>query len=615
VETRRLLIAFVLSILFLIAWQQIFPPPEPPPRDLPPAESIPGDEPDPSEGEPERPAAALPEESAFETSSSGNLGEEGLGEESLGEDRVAEPEETGAPAPILEEIAADFERRPVIETELFRAEFTNRGAQLVSFRLKRHLTHEGEELELVRARGDDPYPFALVDRDGRALEIGRALFTVEERRDDLGRDEIHFRYRGASGDAEKVFRDGGDGFLEIAVRFQNGGDWWLLAGPGARELTLDEEEDRFLERQVGFRLRSELETADPGDIEGERVLPAEELSWVSLEDKYFLKALVPQVGLREVVVRRVLQRSEVPVEGRRFLPAAAEDSEDGLIDELEVLLAPGDDRLEITAYLGAKKYSRLLKLPYGLEETVRWGFFGLFTKPLYHGLQWIYSNVASNYGWAIVLMTFLIKLVFFPLTHKSQVSMGKMQELNPKVQAIRSRYKPKLKDKQGRPNLDAQRQMNEEVMAVYKSAGVNPAAGCLPLILQIPVFFAFYKLLIVAVELRNAPWILWIKDLSTPDPIWILPIAMGVSGLALQRLTPTAPDPMQRRIMQIMPIAFTFFAFAFPSGLVLYWLTNNLLTMVQQAFYLRHKKKSSGQEAKKAGKPAAEKKAEKKGKS
>ena len=149
-------------------------------------------------------------------------------------------------------------------------------------------------------------------------------------------------------------------------------------------------------------------------------------------------------------------------------------------------------------------------------------------------------------------------------------------------------------------------------MAVYKSAGVNPAAGCLPLLLQIPVFFAFYKLLIVAVELRNAPWIMWIKDLSTPDPFWILPIAMGVTGVALQRLTPSAPDPMQRRIMQIMPIAFTFFAFAFPSGLVLYWLTNNLLTMVQQTIYLRHKRKSEEQDEKKPSKGKAEKKAEKK---
>jgi YidC/Oxa1 family membrane protein insertase len=198
--------------------------------------------------------------------------------------------------------------------------------------------------------------------------------------------------------------------------------------------------------------------------------------------------------------------------------------------------------------------------------------------------------VVANYGWAIVLLTFGIKLVFFPLTWKSQESMTKMQELNPKVQAIRARFKSKLKDKQGRPNLEAQRQMNEEVMTLYRTAGVNPVSGCFPMLLQIPVFFALYRLLATAVELRNAPWIGWIQDLSAPDPIWILPILMGATSLGMQKMMPATGDPMQRRIMQMMPIMFTVFAFAFPSGLVLYWITNNLLTMVQQALLLKVRK-------------------------
>jgi len=297
------------------------------------------------------------------------------------------------------------------------------------------------------------------------------------------------------------------------------------------------------------------------------------------------------------VVNPVYERPNADPDQQRFLPMSAKDSEPNLVPELELLLVPSGDELQLATYLGAKKYSRLTALPYGLEETVRWGFFGFLGRPLYRGLQWIYDHVVANYGWAIVLMTFLIKLVFFPLTHKSQESMGKMQELNPKIQAIRNKYRSKMKDRQGRPNLEAQRQMNEEVMAVYRSAGVNPAAGCLPLVLQIPVFFAFYKLLAVAVELRNAPWIFWVRDLSVPDPYWILPILMGVTGILLQRMTPAPPDPMQKRLMQLMPIMFAFFAFAFPTGLVLYWLTNNLLTMVQQSYYLRRKKAAARDEA------------------
>ena len=169
--------------------------------------------------------------------------------------------------------------------------------------------------------------------------------------------------------------------------------------------------------------------------------------------------------------------------------------------------------------------------------------------------------------------------------------MAKMQALNPKVQAIRNKYRSKLKDKQGRPNVEAQRQMNDEVMKIYKSAGVNPASGCLPILLQMPVFFAFFRLLSTAVELRGAPWIGWISDLSVPDPYYILPILMGVTSVLMQKMMPAAPDPMQRRLMQLLPIMFMFFAFAFPSGLVLYWVTNNLLSMLQQGIMMKLKER------------------------
>ena len=230
---------------------------------------------------------------------------------------------------------------------------------------------------------------------------------------------------------------------------------------------------------------------------------------------------------------------------------------------------------------------------------MRLGWFKFLALPLLWGLRWIHDNVVANYGWAIILMTILVRLILFPLTHKSTVSMQKMQEVNPKVQAIRQKYRSKLKDKQGRPNAEMQRKMNEETMALYKAEGVNPAGGCLPMLLQMPVLFAFYNLLYAAIEIRHAPWMLWIQDLSAMDPYYVLPIVMGASQFLQQKMTPAAGDPMQRRMFAMMPIFFTILFLKFPSGLVLYWLTNNVLGIGQQLMYKRLR------EAKKADKQAS----------
>ena len=187
--------------------------------------------------------------------------------------------------------------------------------------------------------------------------------------------------------------------------------------------------------------------------------------------------------------------------------------------------------------------------------------------------------------------------MLFPLTHKSTVSMQKMQELNPKVQAVKNKYRGKLKDKKGRPDAEAQSKMNKEVMAVYKTAGVNPAGGCFPMLLQIPVLFAFYRLLSSAIELRHAPWMFWIKDLSAPDPIYFLPIVMGASQFIQQRMTPSTGDAMQRRIFLLMPVFFTVLFLGFPSGLVLYWLTNNVLGIIQQYSYKKWREKKEASAA------------------
>jgi YidC/Oxa1 family membrane protein insertase len=248
--------------------------------------------------------------------------------------------------------------------------------------------------------------------------------------------------------------------------------------------------------------------------------------------------------------------------------------------------------LEAQAYWGPKRYEDLKALPMpGLDRTIRWGTFGIIARPMLRLLLLIHDRVVANFGWAIVLLTVVIKLLLMPLTHKSYVSMQKMQKLSPKIEAIKAKYRGKQRDAKGRPNLESQRKMNEEMQELFKSEGVNPAGGCLPLLLQMPVFFAFFSLLRNSVELWNAPWVLWIKDLSAYDPFYVLPIVMGAAQFLQQRMTPmTTANPGQRILLNTMPIWFTVISFRFASGLVLYWLTNNVLTILQQWIYQRLKK-------------------------
>jgi len=501
----------------------------------------------------------------------------------------AEDSETGEPRP-AEQILATHEESRTLESDFLVATFSNLGGQLVSLRLKDQLTAEGEQVEMVRSRGRDPYPFALT-HEGRIHPLNSALFAWQDSLA-VGQEqggaldtsvvgEVKLRYRGEKGDAEKRFFLRDDGMLGIEITVAGSTDWGVLIGPGLRDLQGKERDSRYLQSMVSYFAGEEKTSLRPGKQDQETGVSATGLHWITLEDNYFLSAIVPVSGVRDVVVKPVLQRGEVIAGKPRFLPQGTELEEE-LSDEQLLLLNASASHLEVLSFFGPKRYDKLSQLPYGLGETVRWGFFGALARPLYWGLKWVYREVVANYGWAIILMTILIKLLFMPLTHKSQKSMQKMQELNPKVQAIRAKYKSKLKDKQGKPNMEAQRKMNEETMAVYKQAGVNPASGCFPMLLQLPVFFAFYKLLSVAVELRGAPWVGWIQDLSTPDPFWVLPGLLLVSGVLLQKMTPAAVEPMQRRMMQMMPIMFSVFAISFPSGLLLYWVTNNILTMGQQ---------------------------------
>jgi YidC/Oxa1 family membrane protein insertase len=562
VDNRRLFLAAALSMAVLLLWQFVFPAPEPPAPTVAAPVAV---------NELATAAAATPNSPAGGAAAP-----------------AATAEATAAPpaAPI----EAAQEERFFLENERLRAEFSNRGAVLVSLVLRGQAGAAGGELEMVAPRGDSPLPFALFDAALVPLPENGALFAVEPEEEPAGR-ALRFRYRGPLGAAEKRFLLRADGRLDLEVATPGRNAAGLMIGPGLRARTVEDLANRFDRRLGAWLAAGEVETEDPAKAKDPLRLTGASLGWIALEDTYYLTALMPSAPVEGAVFEPVLL-APGPVAGTfdaRPVPSGGEvaRADKDLTREFRAILFARGERLEATTFWGAKHYDALAELPYGLEKTVRWGTLGFLARPLLLSLHWIHDNLVSNYGWAIVLLTVALKLVLLPLSISSFKSMRKMQKLSPKMQAIRERWRPKLRDKQGKFNSDAQRQMNEEVMGLYRQEGVNPAGGCLPILVQLPIFLAFYNMLSTAVELKWAPWALWIKDLAEQDPYFVLPIVMGATQLIQQRMTPPPPDPFQKRMMQFLPVVFTVFSLGFPSGLVLYWLTNNVLTIGQQVVYNR----------------------------
>ncbi len=231
--------------------------------------------------------------------------------------------------------------------------------------------------------------------------------------------------------------------------------------------------------------------------------------------------------------------------------------------------------ISFSGYMGPKNFKVLSSLNEGLTDVIEYGFFTFLAKPMFLLLQFLQSYI-GNWGWTIVFLTILIKLVLYPLSYKGMVSMQKLKDLAPKMKEIQAKYK------------DDKQKQSMHMMELYKKHGANPMGGCLPLILQIPIFFAIYRVLLNSIELKGAEWILWINDLAEMDPLFVLPILMGASMWLQQKITPnTMQDEMQKKIFQMLPIVFTFFFLWFPAGLTLYWFVNNVFTISQQYYINR----------------------------
>jgi YidC/Oxa1 family membrane protein insertase len=298
---------------------------------------------------------------------------------------------------------------------------------------------------------------------------------------------------------------------------------------------------------------SDVERLDVGKLEGERLLEGP-LYWAGFETKYFLAALIPD---RPEQARARIWKAEgrVVVSELSFPPGTVP--------------AGAATSRTVRVYAGPKSIPELKRAGTGLEDSIAFGFFAVLAKPL----LWIlifFERFVRNYGVAIILLTILVRLAFYPLASKQFRSMKEMQRLQPLIQELKEKYG------------EDREKLNQEMMQLYRTHKVNPLGGCLPILVQIPVFIALYQALLNSIELRQAPFIFWIRDLSAPDHTYITPILMTGSMFLQQKMSPPMADPAQQRIMMFMPLIFGFMFLNFPSGLVLYWLVNNLLSIAQQ---------------------------------
>ena len=299
---------------------------------------------------------------------------------------------------------------------------------------------------------------------------------------------------------------------------------------------------------------------DFSDIEDESVKTSIEGGWVAMVQHYFISAWIPPADELNNFTLRKLSNQDMYLLSFTGAP-------------ISVPVGESAD-YKASFYIGPKDQDALIGMAEYLDRTLDYGFLWILAEPIFKAMKMIHS-VIGNWGWTIILLTLGIKLILYPLSAASLKSMAKMRNLQPQMLRLKELYG------------DDRQKMSQETMSLYKKEKVNPAGGCFPMLLQMPVFISLYWVLMESVEIRHAPWIFWIQDLSAKDPYFVLPIIMGASMLFMQKLQPAPTDPMQAKIMQIMPIAFTFLFMGFPSGLVLYWTVNNLLSMAQQWFVNR----------------------------
>lgn len=488
------------------------------------------------------------------------------------QDTVPAPEHKTKPkAKVAAAPAVIPEKEIAVKAKLYHAVFTTKGGTLKSFKLNEYRKDPAKNadlIELVQIKENMPGPLGVSFTESDIAIPADQMYETDTTVLDLvkARDKNRLMLTRTHPNlmkVERVYTFNPDGYnFELEIRVHN-----LSDAPISQNALLNwheyvdprvETDSYAHEGPVVFVAKS-VEREEVKKITKEKIF-GPDVSWGGYESKYFIAAMIPQNPTLSSLVISQDSRNMVSTSlkgPKHFIPAG----QVGLFS--------------YTIFLGPKEHEILKAQGVGLENAIDFGsWMKWLAMPMLVILKYI-NDFTNNYGLAIIIMTILIKIAFWPLGNKSYRSMKEMQKLQPKLMEIRERYK------------DDKQKIGQETMALYKSHKVNPLGGCLPMLVQIPVFFGLYKTLMYAIDLRHAPFFWWIQDLSDKDPYYITPIIMGVTMFIQQKMSPPAGDPMQQKVMLVLPVVFTVLFLSFPSGLVIYWLFNNILSIGQQYYIMK----------------------------
>jgi len=540
---KRVFLAIFLSFIVLVAYQAMFAPPPKPPAPAQAAGS-----PAPGSG-PAVPAQA------------------------------EAPPPAAPPAPSAAPLVADAAAREiVVQTDAYAATFSTQGAALTSFRLHDYRDAKGEPLELIPRdlpAGTFARPFTIsTDDEKESATLASALYQPSADALSLGSSPgtLTFQYRNDNGlNARKTFyfQPKGESYVvNVEASVDVGGKPRALTiafGPGLGAGHSLDGQQFSAPRGLQF-INGSVQRLKAADIPGQ---PRYEgtFRYAGVDDHYFLAVAL----FTDVKAMAEYSPVTVPVPGgaagltRSFVSFAVRPDPGA---------APSQS-MTVPFFIGPKDFDKLRAADPQLVYAIDFGMFAVIVVPLLQALKWVHGFV-GNYGWSIVVLTLIINVIIFPLRHRSMVSMKKMQALQPELKVIQDRYaKYKFTDPE-------RQKMGAEQMALYKAKGVSPASGCVPMLLTMPILLAFYSLLGHAIELRGAPFVGWIHDLAAKDPTYVWPVLMGATMFWQQKMMPTTADPTQQKIFLLMPVIFTVMFLNMPSGLVIYWLVSNILTIGQQ---------------------------------
>ncbi len=476
--------------------------------------------------------------------------------------------------------ASKTARTITVDTPLYQAGISENGAVFYSFLLKNYSETVAQDSPLKQIlTGDEAFGIGQIGFTGKSIPgLDKAIFTAELPSDQVkvtdGSREITFLWRSEDGILiEKIYKFTPDSYVVgLAVTVKNGSgrgvqDKLFVAlnskAPGDKRMYAFEGPSALINDSLEEIKIKKLKDQDTFDGK---------IKWVSLQSRYFMSGLIPD-QIEEASLHLAL-KSEKFVAARYLQP--------------EKGIQPGTQyTYSYQLFMGPKRMQELRQVGNDLDKLINFGWFDFIAKPCVW-LMNVFYGVIPNYGVAIIILTLLVKILLWPLGQKSYKSMSEMKKIQPLMKEIREKYK------------NDKKKMNEEVMGLYRTYKINPLGGCLPMVVQLPVFFALYRMLYEAIELRHAHFFLWINDLSAPDRLFnfgfsipfmeppygipVLTLVMGASMLLQQKMSPPMGDATQAKMMMFMPVVFTFIFINFSSGLVLYWLTNNILSIAQQYY-------------------------------